>query len=45
MAGISAAILLLWVPFYFFGKRIRFATQKWRVMKSISWNIDREVGE
>ena len=45
MAGICAAILVLWIPIYLFGKRIRHATLKWRVMKSVQWNIDREVGE
>jgi hypothetical protein len=45
MAGISSAVLLMWIPFYIYGKRIRYATNEWRVMKSIQWNVDREVGE
>jgi hypothetical protein len=45
MAGISAAILLLWVPFYLFGKRVRHATIHWSIVKAIAWDLDREVGE
>lgn len=46
MAGISVAILILWVPMYYFGSRIRHATIDWPVMKNIiEWNEDREVGE
>jgi len=46
MAGVCAAILALWVPFYIWGKRIRHATFQWPVMKKmIEWNLDREVGE
>jgi hypothetical protein len=46
MAGISAAVLLGWVPFYIWGGRIRAATHKWRLLtKTIGWSEDREVGE
>jgi hypothetical protein len=46
MAGISGAILILWIPFYIYGKRIREASLKWPVMKElIRWDLDREVGE
>lgn len=45
MAGISGAVLLFWIFFYLFGKKIRHSTFKWSVIKSIQWNIDREVGE
>jgi hypothetical protein len=46
MAGISGAILILWIPFYIYGKRIREASLKWPVMKElIHWDLDREVGE
>lgn len=45
MAGISGAVLLMWIPFYMYGKRIRVATNEWRIMKSIQWDVDREVGE
>ncbi|KAG9570652.1 MFS transporter, partial [Aureobasidium melanogenum] len=46
MAGISAAVLLGWVPFYIWGSRIRAATHKWSLLtKTIGWTEDREVGE
>lgn len=45
MAGISAAILLMWIPFYIYGKQIRHASLKWKVMKTVVWDVDREVGE
>jgi hypothetical protein len=45
MAGISAAVIPTWLPSYIYGKRIRHATQKWEIMKSIPWNIDRAAGE
>jgi len=46
MAGISGAVMLFAIPFYFFGKRIRHATWKWSVMKKLAhWDEDREVGE
>ncbi|KAK3898948.1 protein HOL1 [Staphylotrichum tortipilum] len=45
MAAISAAVLLGWVPLYFWGKRIRHATWRWRVVSYIHWSDDREVGE
>ncbi len=45
MAGISAAILFCWIPFYLFGKKVRHATIKWRIMKRVNWHLDREVGE
>ncbi|KIE00041.1 MFS transporter, partial [Metarhizium majus ARSEF 297] len=45
MAGISAGVLILWIPLYFWGKKIRHATWKWRVLSFIHWNDDREVGE
>lgn len=45
MAGISAAIILLWVPLFIFGKRIRGTTWKWPVVSYIHWDGDREVGE
>lgn len=44
MAGISSAILMLWVPLYIWGKQVRRATMKWDLMtKTIGWNEDREV--
>ena len=45
LAGIQAAILLMWVPLYIWGKTIRHATLKWEVMKGVRWDDDREVGE
>jgi len=45
MAGISEGVMLLMIPFYFWGKRIRRATMQWRVMKLVQWGADREVGE
>jgi hypothetical protein len=45
MAGISGAVLLMFIPLYFFGRRIRHATLQWGVMKGVKWNLDREVGE
>ena len=45
MAGISFVILALWIPLYIWGKRIRLASLKWRVMRLVSWSEDRETGE
>lgn len=46
MAGISGAVLIMWVPFYIWGKKIRQATMKWYVLTNvIGWSEDREVGE
>jgi hypothetical protein len=45
MAGISGAVLLMWIPLYFWGKAIRHATWHWPVLSYIHWDDDREVGE
>ncbi|KAH8788805.1 major facilitator superfamily domain-containing protein [Diaporthe sp. PMI_573] len=45
MAGISAIILILWVPLYVWGRRIRHATWAWPVISYVHWSEDREVGE
>ncbi|KAK7538432.1 major facilitator superfamily domain-containing protein [Phyllosticta citribraziliensis] len=46
MAGITGAVILGFIPFYFYGKRIRHATWKWRIVRScVHWDQDREVGE
>ncbi|KAK4186448.1 major facilitator superfamily domain-containing protein [Podospora australis] len=45
MAAISAAMLLGWIPLYFWGKRVRHATWQWRVISYVHWDDDREVGE
>lgn len=45
MAAISAAVLVCWVPLYFWGKTIRHVTWGWPVIGYIHWSEDREVGE
>ena len=45
MAGIASAVLLMWVPFYIWGKRIRYKTWHWSIMSYMHWDNDREVGE
>lgn len=45
MAAINSAVILWSIPFYFFGKRIRHATFKWKLVRMLYWNEDREVGE
>ncbi|KAI8632364.1 MFS general substrate transporter [Xylariaceae sp. FL1651] len=45
MAAIAAAVLLLWVPLYLWGKSLRHQTWKWRLISYIHWADDREVGE
>ncbi|KAF7193306.1 putative MFS-type transporter [Pseudocercospora fuligena] len=46
MAGISAAVLVCWIPFFVFGKRIRHASLKWPIIqRAVKWSVDREVGE
>ncbi|CAK4034862.1 mfs transporter [Lecanosticta acicola] len=46
MAGISACILVLWIPLFLYGKRIRHASLAWPFIASrIRWNPDRETGE
>jgi hypothetical protein len=45
MAAISGGCLLFSVPMYFWGKPIRKASLKWRVVSFINWDDDREVGE
>ncbi|KAK3328904.1 major facilitator superfamily domain-containing protein [Apodospora peruviana] len=45
MAAISAVIILMWVPLYVWGKKIRHATWQWSVISYIHWSDDREVGE
>ncbi|KAK7432707.1 hypothetical protein QQZ08_000566 [Neonectria magnoliae] len=45
MAGISASVLVMWVPFYLWGKKIRHVTWHWPVISYIHWDDDREVGE
>ena len=45
MAGISAAVLIFWVPLYIWGKRVRHATWHWSITSYVHWDEDREVGE
>ncbi|KAK0380341.1 hypothetical protein CLIM01_02259 [Colletotrichum limetticola] len=46
LAGISAAVFLSTIPFYFFGNRMRQATWKWKFSRQfLHWHPDREVGE
>ncbi|KAJ5904332.1 hypothetical protein N7504_006715 [Penicillium tannophilum] len=45
LAGICAAILILWIPLFIWGKQIRIWSLRLRVMKGVRWGEDREVGE
>jgi hypothetical protein len=45
MAGMSAAIIMLWVVFFYYGKRIRVAVHDAKYLQWVQWNIDRESGE
>ena len=45
MAAIAAVVILMWVPLYIWGKKIRHVTWNWPVISSIHWSDDREVGE
>ncbi|KAH6606640.1 mfs transporter [Trichoderma cornu-damae] len=45
MAGIAGGILILWIPLYFWGKKLRHCSWQWRVVSFIHWDNDREVGE
>ncbi|KAF5658717.1 major facilitator superfamily transporter [Fusarium heterosporum] len=46
MAGISGGVLLLWIPMYVWGRRVRQATWTWGFIEDlVHWHRDREVGE
>ncbi|KAF9696857.1 hypothetical protein EKO04_005704 [Ascochyta lentis] len=46
MAGISGGLIVLGVPFFIWGAKIRSATWQWApVRKFVHWDEDREVGE
>lgn len=46
LAGISAAVFVCVIPFYFMGSQLRHKTWQWGfVKKLLHWNVDREVGE
>ena len=45
MAAICGGVLLFWIPFFIWGRKIRRATLSWPMMKYVRWDVDREVGE
>jgi hypothetical protein len=46
MAGISGCIILMWIPMYIWGGRIRQVTWGWSFIRRLAhWHKDREVGE
>lgn len=45
MAGIYVAVFLIGVPLFWFGKRVRRASFRWKIMAYLDWNDDRETGE
>jgi hypothetical protein len=45
MAGICGAILVLWIPFFFYGKRMRVFVHNWKYLQWVKWDEDRESGE
>ncbi|KAI1178762.1 MFS general substrate transporter [Nemania sp. FL0916] len=45
MAAIAAAVLLLWIPLYFWGNALRRRTWEWKLISYVHWTSDREVGE
>jgi hypothetical protein len=45
LAGICAAILILWIPLFIWGKQVRIWSLGLRAMKGVRWGEDREVGE
>ncbi|KAH6957397.1 major facilitator superfamily domain-containing protein [Fusarium avenaceum] len=46
MAGISGCIILMWIPMYIWGGRIRQVTWGWSFIRRLAhWHQDREVGE
>ncbi|KAH7145363.1 major facilitator superfamily domain-containing protein [Dactylonectria estremocensis] len=46
MAGITGGIILLGIPVYVYGKRIRHTTWNWGFIRNFAhWDEDREVGE
>lgn len=46
MACIAGVIILIAVPFYYWGRAVRHRTWKWRIMEKYGrWGADRDVGE
>jgi hypothetical protein len=42
MAGICAAVLLMSILLYFYGKGIRRASAEWKIMRFVIWHVDRD---
>jgi hypothetical protein len=45
MAGISGAVIIWFIPLFFYGRRIRHAVYEWRLLSWVKWDDDRERGE
>jgi hypothetical protein len=45
MAGICGGVLVLWIPLFFYGKRIRVFVHHWKYLQWVKWDEDRESGE
>jgi hypothetical protein len=45
MTGIYGAILVLWIPFFFYGKRLRVFVHHWKYLQWVKWDDDWESGE
>jgi hypothetical protein len=45
LAGTCAAILVLWIPLYIWGKEIRIWSLGLSALQGVRWDADREVGE
>ncbi|KAJ5291705.1 hypothetical protein N7478_000956 [Penicillium angulare] len=45
LAGICAAVLIMWIPLYLWGRQIRVWSLGLWIMKGVRWESDREVGE
>lgn len=45
MAGIAGVVIVMAGPLFVWGKKVRHATWRWKVISYIHWSDDREVGE
>jgi MFS family permease len=45
MAGISGAVIIWFIPLFFYGRRIRHAVYQWKILQWVKWDDDREKGE
>ena len=45
LAGINGAVLIMWVPLYIWGRRLRGWYMQLSVARYLQWKSDREVGE